>query len=54
LEDNNIKLYLIDKNISPNGTSIIERYNLTLRNKIDKYLKAYKTNKFIDVLDKLV
>jgi len=22
--------------------------------KIDKYLKAYKTNKFIDVLDKLI
>lgn len=54
LNDNDIKLFLIDKSISPNGISIIERFNLTLRNKIDKYLKAYKTNKFIDVLDKLV
>ena len=54
LNENNIKLYLIDKNISANGTAIIERFNGTIRNKIDKYLKAYKTNKFIDVLDKLV
>ena len=54
METHNIKLYLIDKSISPNATSIIERFNLTLRNKIDKYLKAYKTNKFIDVLHKLV
>ena len=54
LEDNNIKLYLIDKNISPNGTAIIERFNLTLRNKIDKYLSAYKTNKFIDILPKVL
>ena len=54
LNENNIKLFLIDKTISPNGTSIIERFNGTIRSKIDKYLKAFKTNKFIDVLDKLV
>lgn len=54
LDDHNIKLFLIDKTISPNAISIVERFNLTIRNKIDKYMKSYKTSKFIDVLDKLV
>jgi len=54
LESHNIKLILYDKSISPNAISIIERYNLTIRTKIDKYMKAFKTYKFIDVLDKLV
>ena len=50
----NIELFIFDKNISPNSTAIIERFNRTLRAKIDKYMSAYKTNNYISVLDKLV
>jgi glutamate 5-kinase len=34
--------------------AIIERFNLTIRNKIETYMTTYKTYKYIDVLDKLV
>ena len=54
LSDNNIELFLFNKSISPNSLAYVERYNKTIRTKIDKYLKSYKTNKYIDVLDKLV
>ncbi len=33
---------------------IIERFNRTIRDKINKYMIAYKTNRFIDVLPELV
>ena len=52
LSDNNIELFVFDKNISPNATSIIERFNKTLRQKIDKYMSAYKTKQMpSNVLD---
>ena len=33
---------------------IIERFNRSLRGKIDKYMTTHKTKKYIDVLNKLV
>ena len=33
---------------------IIERFNRTLRGRIDKYMTTNKTKKYIDVLNKLV
>jgi len=54
IKKNNINLLLFDKNISPNATSIVERFNGTIRGKIDNYLATYDTKKYIDVLDKLV
>ena len=33
---------------------IIERFNRSLRGKIDKYMTTNKTKKYIDVLNKLV
>jgi ribosomal protein L21E len=37
-----------------NTTSIVERYNGTLRAMIDNYFSAYNTQKWVDVLDHLV
>ena len=54
LEENNIQLLLFNKAISPNAMAIIERMNGTLRNKIDNYMVAHDTHKYIDVLEKLV
>ena len=52
--ENNIQLLIFDKASSPNAMAIIERYNRTIRSKIDTYMKSYDTKKYIDVLDKLV
>ena len=54
IEDKGIQLILFNKLTSPNACAIIERANLTLRNKIDKYLQVYDTYKFVDVLQNLV
>ena len=50
MKDNNIKTITFDHALSPNATMIIERFNRTLRGKIDKYMTTYKTKKYIDVL----
>jgi len=34
--------------------ALIERFNRTIREKIDNYLEQNKTNRFIDVLDDIV
>jgi len=47
-------LLLFNKAKSPLATAIIERFNRTIRDKIDKYMKTYKTYKFNDVLKQLV
>ena len=54
MNDNSINLLIFDKSISPNAMSIIERFNLTIRNKIDNYMKTYNTKKFIDILPDLL
>jgi len=36
-EFQNIKVFSFNKKISPNATSIIERFNRTIRDKITKY-----------------
>ena len=54
MEANNIEMLVFNKAESPNATMIIERFNRTLRIRIDKYMTTNKTKKYIDVLDKLV
>ena len=33
---------------------MIERFNRTIRDKITQYFDAYKTHKYIDIINKLV
>ena len=54
LKNNNIYHKIYNKNISKNAMSNIESFNKTIRNLIDQYITTYKTNKYIDVLPKLV
>jgi len=54
MKDNNIHHIVINKDNSHNSMAIIERFNRTIREMIDKYMIAYKTHTFIDVLDQLV
>ena len=54
IESHNIELILFNKLTSPNSMAIVERMNSTIRSKIDKYLKAYDTYKYVDVLNKIV
>lgn len=54
MKDNKIEMLIFDKALSPNAVMIIERFNRTLRARIDKYMTTHKTKKYIDVLDKLV
>jgi len=49
-----IELFLFDKKESPNSMGKIERFNKTIRDKITKYMTAKETNRFIDVLPKLI
>jgi hypothetical protein len=53
-DDNNIKLFLHNTTENKHPLGIIERFNRTIRSKIDNYMTAYNTKKYIDVLDKLV
>eukprot|EP00732_Lithocolla_globosa_P000837 Lithocolla_globosa_v1_NODE_324_length_4471_cov_1015.959466.p2 type:complete len:349 gc:universal NODE_324_length_4471_cov_1015.959466:1230-184(-) len=53
LGDNGISYYVADT-ADKTKMSMIERFNRTLRGKIEKYSTAYKTNTWYDVLDKLV
>ena len=48
--DNNIKYFIFDHNISPNATMIIESFNRTLRKRLDKYKQNFNTKRYIDVL----
>jgi len=52
--NNNIHHIPINKKDNPNGTQIIERFNRTLRERINQYLLAYKTKTYIDKLDQIV
>ena len=45
---------MFDKELSPNSNMLVERFNKTIRGRIDKYLKLNKTKKYIDVLQDLV
>jgi len=52
-----VKVYLFNKSTkdySHNQLMIIERFNRTLRDKITKYLIAYKTKKWITALPAIV
>jgi len=53
-QNNNIYHIPINKNDNQNGTQIIERFNRTLRERINQYLLAYKTKTYIDKLDQIV
>ena len=53
LKKEGIDLILADAT-DKNKMGKIERFNRTIRNKIEKYMTAYKTNKYIDVLPDLV
>ena len=50
LKSKNIEYTFFNKKISPNAIMKIERFNRTLREKIDAYMVNYKTYKWIDVL----
>ena len=49
-EQNNIEYTFFNKKISPNAIMKIERFNRTLREKIDAYMVNYKTYRWIVVL----
>jgi hypothetical protein len=55
---NLLKSHGIDYYVSDPGNhtkmAMIERWNQTIRGKIEKYLTAYNTNRWVDVLEKLV
>ena len=53
LKLNNIELQLIDVG-DHNKLGIINRFCRTIRELLNKYMTAYKTTRYIDVLDKLV
>lgn len=44
-------MLIFNKADSPNATMIIERFNRTLRARIDKYMLTHKTKNYIDVID---
>ena len=54
MKNNKIEMLIFDKALSPNAVMIIERFNRTLRSRIDKYMTTHKTKNYIAVLDKLV
>jgi hypothetical protein len=54
LKDNEIQYIMFNKAVSYNAMYIIESFNRTLRNKLDKYMTTNDTNKWVDVLDKIV
>ena len=53
LKDNNIELQLINVG-DKNKIGIINRMCRTLREMLNKYMTAYKTTRYIDVLDKMI
>nr|AAG23743.1 integrase-like protein [Tetrahymena thermophila] len=54
LDQHNIKYIFFNKQTNPNATSLIERFNRTIRDKISKYQSFHKQKNFIDELQKLV
>lgn len=51
LIENNIKIYYMR---TPFKAVLIERFNRTLKERIRKYAYHHKTNRFVDVIDKIV
>lgn len=49
-----IEHYFVDANVEHTSLGKIERWNRTIRGKITKYQKTYKTLRWIDVFDKLI
>ena len=54
LSSKNIELITFNKKNSPYATMKIERFNKTIRDKINNYMEANNTNKYIDIIDKLI
>jgi len=53
MEENKITFYQINTENNKNTMSKIERFNRTVRSAINKYLKVYKTNKYVDIVQNL-
>jgi hypothetical protein len=53
LKSHGVEYYVSDPN-DKNKMAMVERFNRTVREKIEKYLTAYKTNKWFDVLHLLM
>jgi len=53
-DDHYVKLILFDTSDNKHPMGIIERYNKTIRDKINNYMIAYNTKKYIDILPQLV
>ena len=53
LKKKNIKHFLIEPG-NKNSNAMVESWNRTLRNSLERYMTAFNTNKYIDVLDDLV
>lgn len=43
-----------NKTLSPNSMYMIERFNRTIRTKIDNYMKEYNTHRFVDIIKDLI
>lgn len=54
LKENNITQVTVIPSENKHTTGKVERFNRTLRMRIDKYMKANKTKKWVDVLDDLI
>ena len=52
--DNNIQYIVYDKTYNEFSLGKIERFNRTIRERIKSYMKINKTNKYIDVIDRLI
>ena len=52
--NNEIEYVIFDKTFNKNAMAKVERFNKTIRDRIDSYMKINNTNKYIDVLDKIV
>jgi hypothetical protein len=53
LKAHNIDYYVSDPG-DKNKMAMIERFHRTLRDRISKYMTSYNTNKWVDVLDKIL
>lgn len=49
LKKNEVEFYMSDAG-DKNKMAMVERFNLTIRNRIEKYMTAFNTNKWFDVL----
>eukprot|EP00732_Lithocolla_globosa_P003453 Lithocolla_globosa_v1_NODE_2790_length_1867_cov_8.598234.p1 type:complete len:148 gc:universal NODE_2790_length_1867_cov_8.598234:1560-1117(-) len=53
-KDDDIEFYTVDPIIGKNSMAKVERFNRTLRGRIEKYLTAYNTNKWVEALQPIV